>query len=110
MNLIKLFEKAINEHGSATVLKERIKLLKDVLKKTEQDKLELETEVVELRKENKELIEEIEKLYSDSLGSLNDADNILLYLAKNGDGRSMPKSNIQSGTQIRDKPTSVSTH
>lgn len=55
LNPLTLLEKAINEHGSSAILKERIELVKDLLAKVEREKLELEQELVKTRQELSEL-------------------------------------------------------
>ncbi|MBA7646296.1 hypothetical protein ES703_54058 [subsurface metagenome] len=51
LNPLTLLEKAINEHGSSTILKERLALVKDVLAKVEQEKSNLERELAIAREE-----------------------------------------------------------
>lgn len=58
LNPLTLLEKAINEHGSAVILNERLILVKEMLAKVEKEKLDLEEklsnaqqEIFELRKQ-----------------------------------------------------------
>ena len=55
LNPLTLLEKAINEHGSSAILKERIELVKDLLSKVEREKRELEQELAKARQELHEL-------------------------------------------------------
>ena len=55
LNPLVLLEKAINEHGSATILKERLALAADQFQK-------LENENRELKKSNKSLHEKVDEL------------------------------------------------
>ena len=59
MNPLSLLEKAINEHGSASILRERIALVKDMLGKIEKEKSDLEKELADARKEIIELKKKI---------------------------------------------------
>lgn len=51
MNPLSLLEKAINEHGSATILKERLLLVREMLDKVEREKSEIEKELNLAKKE-----------------------------------------------------------
>jgi len=51
LNPLKLLEKAINEHGSSAILKERLALVRDVLEKVEKEKCDLERELTNAREE-----------------------------------------------------------
>lgn len=69
MNLFKLIEKAINEHGSSAILKERLELIKDYLSKAEDEKADLQERVTVLENENRELRERLEtKASKEELG------------------------------------------
>ncbi|MEL4387991.1 hypothetical protein [Shewanella xiamenensis] len=54
LNPLALLEKAINEHGSAVILKERLELVKEALAKAEKEKSLLE---IALGKANEEIAE-----------------------------------------------------
>jgi len=51
LNPLKLLEKAINEHGSSAILKERLALVKDMLDKVEKEKYDLERELNKAQEE-----------------------------------------------------------
>lgn len=59
LNPLTLLEKAINEHGSAVILNERLSLVKEMLAKVEKEKTYLEKELSNARKEIIELKEKI---------------------------------------------------
>ena len=61
LNLLGLFERLINEHGSATVLKERLVLVKEQLVLHERKFAELEQENTQLRKQIQQLEEAASK-------------------------------------------------
>jgi len=61
MGLLDGFEKLINEHGSAAILKERIALANDQYTALEKKSKESESRVTELESENKTLHLELEK-------------------------------------------------
>jgi hypothetical protein len=51
LNPIALLEKAVNEHGSSAILKERLDLIKDTLAKVVNEKADLEIELANAKKE-----------------------------------------------------------
>ncbi len=51
LNPLSLLEKAINEHGSSAVLRERLGLVKDELAKAEKEKADLQIELANAREE-----------------------------------------------------------
>ena len=51
MNPLSIVEKLINEHGSSSILRERLSLLKEILAKTEQERSDLITKCSRLEKE-----------------------------------------------------------
>lgn len=59
LNPLTLLEKAINEHGSAVILKERLTLVKEMLAKVEKEKADLENKLSNARKEIIELKEQV---------------------------------------------------
>ena len=59
MNPLSLLEKAINEHGSSTILKERIVLVKEMLDKVVKEKNELETKLKKAENKIEELKSQI---------------------------------------------------
>lgn len=70
--MLSMFEKLINEHGSSTILKERILLINDKYEVL-QTKLDLsEKENSSLKKDNEELknkLKEYEKLINDTISA-----------------------------------------
>ena len=60
--MLSLFEKLINEHGSSTVLKERLSILKDSYVEIEKARSDLETEKGLLQSENSTLKEHVAEL------------------------------------------------
>lgn len=70
MNPLSLLEKAINEHGSAAILKERLALVRDVLSKVEKEKSDLEKELSNAREKIKQLEAQIpNKLFVEFMGA-----------------------------------------
>jgi hypothetical protein len=61
LNPFSLIEDLINEHGSSSILKERLLLLKDELNKVEKERAELQTKVANLMKETAELRKQLEQ-------------------------------------------------
>lgn len=59
LNPLTWLEKAINEHGSSTILGQNLALIKDMLAKVEKEKSELEKSLSEARKELIELKKKI---------------------------------------------------
>lgn len=59
LNPLSLLEKAINEHGSSTILKERIELVKDLLLKVQRDNELLLSELATTKRELAELKKKI---------------------------------------------------
>lgn len=59
LNPLALLEKAINEHGSSSILNERILLVKEMLDKVEIEKAELEKSLRAAREEIEELKKKI---------------------------------------------------
>lgn len=61
MNPLSLIERLINEHGSSTILGERLLLLKDELSKVERERDGLQKKCLNLEKEVSSLREELNK-------------------------------------------------
>lgn len=61
LNPLSLLEKAINEHGSSTILRERIALVKEMLSKVEKERTELQTKISKLEKEIIELRKQLDE-------------------------------------------------
>lgn len=59
MNPLSLLEKAINEHGSATILKERSKLVKEMLEKVENENSELKAKLATAEDKITELMQKV---------------------------------------------------
>lgn len=55
INPLSLLEKAINEHGSSTILGQRLDLVKEMLAKVEKEKSDLENQLSDARKKIVEL-------------------------------------------------------
>ena len=55
INPLSLVEDLINEHGSSTILRERLSLLKEILAKVEQERTDLVTKCSHLEKELSDL-------------------------------------------------------
>ncbi len=62
MNPIELFDKLINEHGSSTILRERIELLKDHFMVLANKEVQLTAEITKLTKENSQLAHRLHEL------------------------------------------------
>ncbi len=62
MNIFDGFEKLINEHGSAAILREHLSLMKTQFAILEREKAELKSENQTLKKENSNLKAENDKL------------------------------------------------
>lgn len=100
MNPLTLLREVINEYGSSVILKERLELINDHLRNTVQKLEELEAENERLKKRNAELEERLAKFEQDTSGLSSEAREILVFLAANANGRYLPQSHIQSGTEI----------
>ncbi|NJD03706.1 MAG: hypothetical protein FIA99_14175 [Ruminiclostridium sp.] len=61
LNPFSLIEELINEHGSSSILRERLLLLKDELRNIEKERTELKTKISELMKENAECRKQLDK-------------------------------------------------
>lgn len=59
LNPLALLEKAINEHGSSAILKERLELVRDQLAKVEREKHVLETELAVARTALEEAVKQL---------------------------------------------------
>ena len=107
MNPLTLLKEAINEYGSRVILKERLELINDHLRNSEQKQEELEAENKRLRKgnerlkkKNAELSERFSKFEQDTSGLLPEAHEILVFLAENANGKRLLQSHIQSETGL----------
>jgi len=90
MGLLDGLEKLVTEHGSATILKERIALANDKYMVLERKASEFETEIRRLKLENDELREKLRNVQSraaeHATGGLNEvSQKLLLLLAESGD-------------------------
>ncbi len=72
----KLLEEIINEHGSATILRERLLLLGDEIERLEKEKAELKNEVRELSNKNQQLTAELET-YRSALETYRSAEELI---------------------------------
>ena len=61
LNPLSLVENLINEHGSSTILKQRLSLLKEILAKVEQERSDLITKVARLEKELSDLRNQLDE-------------------------------------------------
>ena len=65
INPIKLLseqlEKLINEHGSSTILRERLESLRDDIQRLQQKNVALEAESAKIKEENTKLLKDLEK-------------------------------------------------
>ena len=112
MGLLDGFEKLINEHGSATILKERIALANDKYSALEQKLLACEAATIKLKSENETLrldlekttieIQNLKKLADQSHNSLLDKvrEKILLAVAQNEDAATQQIAQISGASEL----------
>ncbi len=86
LNPLSLIEKLINEHGSSSILRDRLLLIKEELAKVESDRANLITKVAELEKQLGNCTEQLNKAttpkeFTEHMGAL---------YKKDMDGRYMP--------------------
>lgn len=85
MNPFKLIENLINEHGSSSILKERLLLLKDELTKVEKERTDLHAKVSELEEKVRKLnyrleTEVVSNEFTEYLGGLFKRDKSGLHM------------------------------
>ncbi len=61
INPLELIEKLITEHGSSTILRERLEALRDDVNRLQQKNMDLETELSKIKEEHAKLLEELKK-------------------------------------------------
>jgi len=62
MSILGDLQKVINEHGSSSILRERLSLIKDQLAVLQEERADLMKQINELQAENQQLKKEIEEL------------------------------------------------
>jgi uncharacterized Zn finger protein (UPF0148 family) len=85
LNPFRLIEDLINEHGSSTILRERLLLIKDELGKVEKERTDLQAKVAELKKEITQLRKQLDQKsipdqFTDYLGALFKRDSSGRYI------------------------------
>ena len=85
LNPFSLIEDLINEHGSSTILRERLLLLKDELGKVEKERAELQAKAAKLEKANAELRRQLDEVtmpdqFTEYMGALFKRDSSGRYI------------------------------